>query len=1220
MCIRDSDYAVPAKKKLTVEVRDPNDTLIYSASKITDRFGCYHGEFNLNRESATGTYTLVTTLAEGDLSRDSEHAATFQVAAYAKPEFAVKVTFPKKRYIRGEIVQAKIKAEYYFGAPVANARVSYTIQRSDYWLYEGEDGQYDYDSNYEDYGGYGEWVEEGELTTDENGEAVVSFPAVWPEPREEYGWDNDQLFNVEVSVTDTSRREAFGSGEVIATRGEFAVYVEPDRYVVQPSSRVKVNIRTVSYRKRPVSNKRVTLIIGREYWTGRELEFREIERKTVETDASGRASVDFLLKIAGDVRVVGVAHDRRGNRVTGSAWIWCWNEAYEEVEGVRYPELKIVTDKKSYMPGETAKVLINTASPGRTALVTIEGEKIYERMVISVKGKSTTIDIPVRESYKPNFYVGVCFVRQKRFIHQEERVKVSIVPQTINISIEPNKTRYLPGETATYKLKTTDSKGQPVNAQLSLGVVDEAIYAISPDTTEPILDYFYYRKPNVVSTQFSFPEIYLSDPDKAGMSANMPRQTKMRIRKRFLDTAFWKPNIMTGPSGEATISFKMPDNLTTWRATVRAVTMDTKCGQATNTVLAQQDMIVRLETPRFLVQDDLTTISAVVHNYTGSEDRVEVSFEAPGLSVEGETRRSITVADQGSERIDWTVRAPKAGEFLITVRAKGTEASDAMQLAIPVYPHGDERRSIHTGALIEVSKDSMIVSVRNDSIPEATRLVIRLAPSLASAMLGSLDYLAQYPYGCTEQTMSSFLPDVIMWRSFNDLGIRNPKLRAKLPEMVQTGLLRLYRFQMEDGGWGWCEYGKSDPWMTAYVCYGLLQAKEAGFQVNADVVARGLKRLSRVLDADNRKADRVNEETMSWACYVFALAGSDMTEQLENLASNRRLSPRALAIISLAFSELGRTALATETARRLFSTAAVEPAFVHWTGYNDYEGGDIETTALALRAVLKVDSTDPLIPKIVAWLMNQRRGNCWFSTRDTAMTIYAMAEFLKVTKELRPDYVAEVRLNGKLVASYRFTSNSIFEPDLEIAISPRDVRKGRNEITITKTGRGNLYYAAILTQWVARKQIAATVTGAGISITRAYYKPGSQFYQQGNVSALGSPIRSCSSGDVIYVRLTVNSARPLNHLLLEDFIPAGCEIVDRGRVDYWEWDYWYVGRDIRDEKICFYLDRLGRGKYVADYQMRAMVPGLYHAMPAQVFGMYDPTLRATTAETEFEIR
>ena len=1211
-------YQAVAGKPVTVEVRDPRDTLVYRGALITNRFGSYHGKFDLNPETATGTYSLVTIIkGEG-----REKGTTFRVAAYSKPEFSVKVGFAKKRYIRNDQVKARISASYYFGAPVVNAKVSYIVRRTPYWLFYEEDEDFS-DYEYEDYGGYGEIVDEGELMTDNNGVAEVAFRATWPEPETEYGWDNDQEFFAEVWVTDSSRRGASGSGSVIVTRGKFALNVTPDRYVVQPGSQVRISIEAKDYDKKPVPNKKLTAVVGREYWIEDSYKFDRWEKRRLTTDRSGRASFEFKPKRAGNIRVTVVSQDSRGNKIIGSTYVWCYSEASEDT-GAQFPDLQLITDKKSYRPGETAKLLINVDEPGPTALVTVEGPRIYDKFTVKLSSKSTAVDIPIKSAYRPNFYIGVCFVQNKTFVEQQARAKVSLGAQKLSVKIETNKKRYLPGEKATYRIKTLDSAGKPVSAELSLGVVDEAIYAIAEDRTEPILDYFYSRKPNEVNTQFSFPQIYLSDPDKAAALAKMPRRapSDVYIRKRFLDTAFWKPDIVTDSNGEATVTFDLPDNLTTWRATVRAITLDTRCGQAIGTVLAQQDLLVRLEMPRFAVQGDTTTISAIVHNYTGSEQKVKVEFKAPGLKIEGNTTPRINVPDQGSRRVDWIANVPKPGEFPITVRATCQITGDAVQIILPVYPHGEERTATITGELAGNASKLLYVPVRKDSIPEATKLRIRLAPSLASAMLGSLEYLAQYPYGCTEQTTSAFLPDVILQRTMKELGIRNAQLETELPDMVSKGLFRLYRFQLGGGGWSWCEYGKADPWMTAYVCYGLLTARNAGFAVNNDVLSRGLDKL-----ADMVKHPKLDVETKAYGYYVLALAEkgdrkaeSQPAQQLVRLSRRQDLNNRTLAVMTLGLVHVGLIDQAQTVLNRLWTRAIVEPSLIHWSSGNSSAASDVETTALALQATLKVNPKDPRASRIVRWLMIRRQGNCWYSTRDTAMTLYAMADYLKSTQELAPNYDTLIKINGKIVARLHFDNASVFEPDVEIVVSARDLHKGRNRVFIGKSGKGNLYYSLSLTQYLAKDKLNAVVAGSGVSITRSYYKLGRKYLESGEASALGSPVNGCSSGDMILVKLTVNATKRLEHLLLEDFLPAGCEVTDQGHIDYWDWNYWWIGRDIRDEKISFYIDSLSPGKHVVTYYMRAGIPGRYRAMPAQVWAMYDPRVRATTAEAEFDVR
>lgn len=1226
---RNDGYVVPPSQPVTVEVRDPNDTLIYRGTARTDRFGAWSGSFGLNPETASGYYTLVSSVDGG-----RGQATDFQVMSYRKPEFSVKVEFPRKQYVRGETVRAKISADYYFGAPVANAKVSCMIYRSPYWIWGDEEEMEEYyGGEYEDYGGYGETVKEVQVRTDANGEAEIEFPADWEQPEENDAWDSDQEFTVEASVTDGSDRMATGNGSIIATRGDFSVEVQPDRYVVEPGASVNLAIRAVDYDKRPVRDQEVTVQIGLHEWTERGgYHFRQLRRQRVTTDADGRASMRVKIERPGDLQITARTRDRRGNNIVGSASIWSYSGAYQ-YGGGRLPDLQIVTDKKTYDAGDTASVLIKTDNPGATALVTVEGERVYDRMTVPLTGSATMVKIPVKSAYKPNFHIGVCFVKDKEFSQQQARAKVSLNPQTLKIAVQPNKRQYRPGENASFKIKATDQKGNPAVAQVSVGVVDEAIYAIAEDRTTPILDHFYARRPNHVQTSFSFPEIYLSDPDKAGApSPNKP----IRTRKRFMDTAFWAPTVVTDAQGEASVSFRMPDNLTTWRTTVRGITTGTSCGQSVSTVLARQDFMVRLQMPRFMVQTDTATLTTSVHNDTGRSQRVSLSLKAPGLTIAGRSTRSITVADGKVQRIDWRVSAPSPGTFPVTIRAAGQTDGDAMELELPVYPHGVEHTVLDTGTISGTKTERKTITVRGDSIPEVTKLRIRLAPSLAASMLGSLDYLAQYPYGCTEQTTSSFIPDVVLSRSLRELGMRNPSLEAKLPDMVEKGLFRLYRFQLEDGGWSWCQYGTSDPWMTAYVSYGLVMARNAGFPVNENVLNRGLGRLAQHVTgredgqpwssalrngsaSSQEPPNRISVGTRAFSLYVLTLAGQNRDQELASIAGRNDLDSESLALLTLSYARLGQSGPAAALLDRLFAGASTSSGMIHWTDNSDYYGNNVEVTALGLQALMAVSPDDPRAFEIVRWLMRERRGDAWYSTRDTAMVLYAMSEFLKHTQELSPDSDISVLINGKTVATTHLGSGSVLNPEFQVTVSSRELRKGRNDLQIRKTGEGNLYYTTHFTQWAARDSIPATVTGAGVTVSRAYFKPPARYYQSSG-TGLGSPVRSCRPGDILLVRLTVTNRSPLRQCMIEDFVPAGCEIIDKGEMNIWEWSYWWVGQDIRDERISFYADELSAGKHVIEYQMRAGFEGTYHALPAQIFAMYEPSIRSTSAETEFTIR
>jgi len=1204
-------YATPTPERVVVEVYDPNDTLIYRTSRKTDRFGSYYGAIHLDSEAPTGYYNVRTRPAGEEYG---EASAGFSVSAYRKPEFSVKLSFDKRRYTRGDWVTAKVMVSYYFGAPVANAKLYYSIQRTPYWPFE--DGElYGDCGGYSDYGGYGEWVDDGQLTTNENGEATIVFPATWPQPTGREACDADQEFHVSVTAEDRSESAATGEGSVIVTRGQFAIGLETDARITKPGASVNVTVTTRDYDKRPVKHQKVSVTLARETWSEEddEITTTTLLRRDLTTNSAGRAVLRVPISQSGSLIVAARSRDSRGNAIVSTFYLWSCGEG-EQCDFGPVSDIQIIADKREYASGDTAKVLVLTNRPGGTALVTLEGSRVYEARTVRLTSKSSIVRFKVKAEYMPNFYITVSYLRGKQVMRNETEARIAMKSEALNVKIEPDRKRYKPGQKASYSVKVTDSRGKPVSAQLSIGVVDEAIYAVQPDTTTPILEYFYQRRDNEVRTYDSLPQIYLSDPDKAGAPLK-DQPPRIRVRKRFLDTAYWNPAIVTDANGEARVSFVLPDNLTTWRATVRAVTENTMCGQATNTVTCRQDMLVRLEIPRFLVQRDRAAVAAVVHNYTGRNQRVEVRLRAPGLHIDGDPQRTVYVRSEDAERIDWYVTALKPGVFGVDVRAVGETAGDEVLLDLPVKPHGRQIVTAKSAVLANSGTLCESIYVRNDAVLDATRLRITLAPSLAAAMFGSLDYLAQYPYGCTEQTVSSFLPDVILFKSLSAAGMPRIQRQTELPEMVRTGLGRLYKFQLYDGGWSWCAYGEADPWMTAYVCYALVLARDAGFPVKTEVLNGGLRKLEAMIEVK-----KIRAYPRAFGAYVLALAGRDSTAVMERLARYRYLPNEAVASLALGFDAAGRTERAQVMLGRLFAQSISDEHVIYWKGGAHCEGGDVEATALALRALLKISPGDPRAYPIVRWLMSQWRDEYWTSTRATAMAVYAMSQFLRTSGELTPDYTATVFVNGRQVGSARFGSASIYKPHVQITVNGRDLRKGRNELKIVKAGSGNLYHSSNLTQSLDQKSIPAILSSSGLTVTRGYYRPSALYFQNNSPISLGNPVDSCSVGETILVRLTIKSACVRSHIMLEDYIPAGCEIVTRGDVEQYAWSNWWVGQDVRDDKIAFYINEIDTRKRVVEYQIRGGFAGSYCALPAQAFSMYDPNVQATTAASEFTVR
>ena len=713
-------YKAPQQGEARVEVRDRRGSQVYVGTIPLSKFGSFHGEFKLPEFAATGYYDLTCSF------NGEEQTANFTVAEYKKPEFTVSVETPKKRCVKGEKVKAKIRASYFFGAPVAGAEVRYVVSRSDYWFWPDEEEDYqeyggEYDYGYEDYGGYGESYREGTVRTGDDGTAEIEFVADWNAPRDQY-YQNDQQYSIYAYVTDQSSREAEGQGSIIATNGAFRLGVDSKQYVVEPGKTSLFTINAVDYDHKPQKGVTVKVTANLAEWSRNKEYYSQTAESTVKTDSAGRASFSFRPPTSGSYVVRASCLDASGNEIRGSSWLWV---SGGEARGYDYPDLQLVLDKKSYNPGDTAKLLINSDKQGATALLTIEGRRLYDYKLVKLASKSTLVDIPIKGAYRPNFYVSVCYVQDKKFISQEARAKVSLNEQSLKLTVTPDKRKYEPGDQASYLVKAVDSKGKPVQAEVSLGIVDEAIYDIMEDDTTPIRDFFYARVPNSIYTRYSFPEVYLSG-DKAGFTG--------KVRKEFVDTAFWKADVVTDANGQARVSLKLPDNLTSWRATARGCTMDTTVGQCRFNVTVSKKLLVRLQTPRFLVQRDEAVLTAMVHNYLPESQQVKVTLDAEGLSMTDPASQTVTVDSQGVQPVRWHVKAGGVGQAKLTAYAVAPKAQDAMEMSIPVRPHGFRLVQNKTGMVSEgVAEEKITLSKRRGCRGDADTREACAIPCLCDA-------------------------------------------------------------------------------------------------------------------------------------------------------------------------------------------------------------------------------------------------------------------------------------------------------------------------------------------------------------------------------------------------------------------------------------------------------------------------------------------------------
>ena len=609
------------------------------------------------------------------------------------------------------------------------------------------------------------------------------------------------------------------------------------------------------------------------------------------------------------------------------------------------------------------------------------------------------------------------FLHDNSFYESSKNIKVPAVQQALKIEIQPSKKQFAPGQDASYTILAHDSQGKPVAGEFSVGVVDEAIYGIYPDSSGDINSAFFGPVYDRVSTDSSMRFYFSGEAGKKEMFLTYRAPTNPRalaqlkpeplvqpkVRKLFPDTALWLADVRTDSSGRAEAKLTFPDSLTSWRTTVRGATVDTKVGSAINNVIVRKNVMVRLAVPRFFRQGDEVTISAIVHNYLATAKDVHVSLDVKGLEVLSGAAAVINVPSKGEAKADWRVRAQSTFSAVLDAKALTNEESDALEITLPIIPAGVKQTDAKSGSIVAADQDETetVTLPGNPSIASPT-LDISLNSSLAGSIFGALDYLTAYPYGCTEQTMSSFLPNVVVAKAMKDLRIPSSANTGDLDSKIKAGMARLQDFQHDDGGWGWWKDDESQVFMTAYVVAGFGQVRDAGYQVNAASLGKAQKWLHDSL------ANHANmrPDLQAYVVYALALNNDAHSDEIE-AAWNKRssMTTQGLAMLGLTQNAKGDHSRAKEIADKLESTAITTDREASWTANYDYfmefEIDDAaETTAYAVRLLSLEKPESPLLPKAAFWLVNHRDGGYfWDSTKQTAMVIFGLTEYMKASHE-----------------------------------------------------------------------------------------------------------------------------------------------------------------------------------------------------------------------------
>jgi len=501
-----------------------------------------------------------------------------------------------------------------------------------------------------------------------------------------------------------------------------------------------------------------------------------------------------------------------------------------------------------------------------------------------------------------------------------------------------------------------------------------------------------------------------------------------------------------------------------------------------------------------------------------------------------------------------------------------------------------------------------------------------------------------------EATLSYFLPNLEVYRALNGAGLSDPKLTERVTSNVTVSISRLLSLQNEDGGWSWwgrsgfledgTQASKSDPYISAYVFFGLLRAREIGMSVDENALQRAGTYLSGLKYEITTDTAGAKLDEITFVQFMLARANTFDETTINSLYDGRdRMSPSSKALLAYIINAINPAdARVRDLISNLEASAILTASSAHWETPRENiftTGSSIYTTSIIVYVLSQLDSANQVLFNAVRYLAAHRNtSGLWGLGHDNAWAMLALNEAMIGFGDLKADFTFNASLNDSPLTSGDVSGNQVLAPTnaqvpLEFLLPTLP-----NLLTIQRDeGLGRLYYRAVLK--VSRPVEDVKPIDAGMRIDRVYVAADCKK----NCPPLST--LQLGSNEPIAAHLTLVLPHDSYYVMVEDFIPAGMEILNRNLktsqqaidstkvevqfddkdpfADGWGW-WLFHEPQIRDDGILFSADYLPAGTYVLTYTLIPLQAGEYRVLPAHAWQSFFPEVQGTSAGAVFEIK
>lgn len=876
-------------------------------------------------------------------------------------------------------------------------------------------------------------------------------------------------------------------------------------------------------------------------------------------------------------------------------------------------KIELSLDKKFYKEGDIAKLLIKSPFKGK-AIIVVSKDNVLSAQTTELTDLTQEVVLDINGDFSPNAYCSVTVIRP--LVKSEEWIThraYGIIPITVdnsthklNISIDSPQ-RIKPNNDVEINVEVKDSAGNAKEAELSIALVDEGILQLTDFKAPDPFDFFYGKRANSIST-YDIYSLLLPDFEQKKIGADsVPSADKLKkpefdpkkhlnpiSAKRVQPLALWKGSLITNSTGKASATFKIPQFTGNIRV-MAVVSSGGDFGNSESDMKVAEPLMIEPTIPRFLASNDEFILPVSVYNKTGVDGEASVSLKtSDGFRILGVSKQSVYVDKDKEAVVKFKLKAsdvPQKGKIQVQAFLADYTTSQTTEIAIrPTAPF----TSISGAGFITAPSDTTFKLPSNWlKGTQNYSLVVMSLPCLKFA--GGLKFLAEYPYGCIEQTTSCTYP-LLYLKDAASATESNKYSPETIDDYVNDGIQKVLSMQTYSGGFAmWPGYQNPYDWGSIYATDFLVEADKAGYAVPQIDKKMALDYLEKLLSKEKTPLN-----LKAYSCFVLSKAGRVKQSWIRRLQEKEdELLPSSRFYLAASLFSLGDRKAVSD----ILGQGLPDEKIFRETGgtLRSYT----KENAIALSVYMDLEPKNVLVPVLVKRLESSMVNGNWQTTQDNAAALLALGKYARYFEDMKySNYSGNIIVGKETVAEF----------DNEHKAEVRGLNLGNKDIKISVQGEGVAYY-----YWNAEGiplGVKVKEKDKGIKIRRRL------FTRDGSLVNLNK----IKHGDVVVVEILINADMAYSNVIVEDLLPA-CFEIENPRLASTEKVEWIKNDafepdhiDIRDDKLLLFTDLPNTKDLYYRYAVRAVTKGKFELPPISASCMYDPSIVSVNGQGRVKVK